>query len=49
MDKKGVCGSCGERLACIDIDPRETENFAISLSKLAFGREVKADFIQFQV
>ncbi|KAL9392216.1 hypothetical protein Peur_016136 [Populus x canadensis] len=48
MDKKGVCGSCGERLACIDIDPRETENFAISLSKLAFGREVKADFIRFQ-
>ncbi|CAK7338769.1 unnamed protein product, partial [Dovyalis caffra] len=48
MDKKGVCCSCGERLACIDIDPKETENFAISLSKLAFGREVKADFIRFQ-
>ncbi|KAJ6766780.1 hypothetical protein OIU79_022694 [Salix purpurea] len=48
MNKKGVCGSCGERLACIDIDPRETENFGISLSKLAFGREVQADFIQFQ-
>jgi proteinaceous RNase P len=49
MDKEGVCGSCGERLACIDIDPRETEDFAISLSKLALGREVKADFIRFQV
>ncbi|KAB5513693.1 hypothetical protein DKX38_027599 [Salix brachista] len=48
MDKEGVCGSCGERLACIDIDPRETENFAISLSKLALGREVKADFTRFQ-
>ncbi|KAL9344127.1 hypothetical protein Peur_064558 [Populus x canadensis] len=48
MDKEGVCGSCGERLACIDIDPRETEDFAISLSKLALGREVKADFIRFQ-
>ncbi|KAJ6290964.1 hypothetical protein OIU78_026656 [Salix suchowensis] len=48
MDKDGVCGSCGERLACIDIDPRETENFAISLSKLALRREVKADFTRFQ-
>ncbi|KAJ6411527.1 hypothetical protein OIU84_008161 [Salix udensis] len=45
MDKEGVCG---ERLACIDIDPRETENFAISSSKLALGREVKADFTRFQ-
>ncbi|RVW15720.1 Proteinaceous RNase P 1, chloroplastic/mitochondrial [Vitis vinifera] len=49
MDEAGVCQSCGEKLVCIDIDPRETENFASSLTKLACQREVKADFVQFQV
>ncbi|KAL6329792.1 hypothetical protein AAG906_037499 [Vitis piasezkii] len=48
MDQAGVCQSCGEKLVCIDIDPRETENFASSLTKLACQREVKADFVQFQ-
>uniref|UniRef100_F6H1S8 ribonuclease P n=3 Tax=Vitis vinifera TaxID=29760 RepID=F6H1S8_VITVI len=48
MDEAGVCQSCGEKLVCIDIDPRETENFASSLTKLACQREVKADFVQFQ-
>ncbi|KAJ9691498.1 hypothetical protein PVL29_013625 [Vitis rotundifolia] len=49
MDEAGVCQSCDEKLVCIDIDPRETENFASSLTKLACQREVKADFVQFQL
>ncbi|KAM3308445.1 proteinaceous RNase P 1, chloroplastic/mitochondrial [Capsicum chacoense] len=48
MDSSGVCRSCGEKLVCIDIDPKETENFANSLAKLACEREVKANFVQFQ-
>ncbi|KAH9706913.1 proteinaceous RNase P 1 [Citrus sinensis] len=39
IDENGVCCSCNERLVCIDIDPRETENFASSLSNLACQRE----------
>ncbi|GKV29407.1 hypothetical protein SLEP1_g38339 [Rubroshorea leprosula] len=48
VDKNGVCHSCGERLVCIDIDPKETEDFASKLSELACEREVRADFKQFQ-
>ncbi|KAF6170509.1 hypothetical protein GIB67_031917 [Kingdonia uniflora] len=44
----GVCRCCGEKLVSIDIDPLETENFATSLSSLAFQRERKADFSSFQ-
>lgn len=48
MDENGVCSSCNGRLVCIDIDPRETENFASSLSNLACQREVRSDFNKFQ-
>ncbi|XP_068654510.1 proteinaceous RNase P 1, chloroplastic/mitochondrial-like isoform X2 [Aristolochia californica] len=48
MDDDGVCGACGERLVCIDIDPVETENFGNSLSRLACEKEVKANFTRFQ-
>ncbi|XP_022988265.1 proteinaceous RNase P 1, chloroplastic/mitochondrial-like [Cucurbita maxima] len=48
MDDSGVCQSCGQKLVCIDIDPKETENFAASLTKLACEREVKAEFNRFQ-
>ncbi|XP_021722321.1 proteinaceous RNase P 1, chloroplastic/mitochondrial-like [Chenopodium quinoa] len=48
MDKKGVCSSCGEKLVCIDIDPKETDNFACSLSSLACKKEKLADFLKFQ-
>ncbi|KAJ8629536.1 hypothetical protein MRB53_022859 [Persea americana] len=48
MDEHGVCGSCGEKLACIDIDPMETKNFASSLSSLACRKEVKANFTAFK-
>lgn len=49
MNEAGICQSCGEKLVCIDIDPEETENFAKSLAKLASEREVKTNFVQFQV
>lgn len=49
MDESGVCRECGEKLVSIDIDPRETENFANSLITLACQREVKGNFMQFQV
>lgn len=48
MDKNGVCSSCGEKLVCIDIDPKETERFATSLSSLACQKEKRANFLQFQ-
>ncbi|XP_051134281.1 proteinaceous RNase P 1, chloroplastic/mitochondrial-like isoform X2 [Andrographis paniculata] len=48
MDETGVCQSCGEKLVCIDIDPKETENFADSLAKLALDKEVKTNFAKFQ-
>lgn len=48
MDESGTCRSCGEKLICIDIDPKETENFATSLTSLACQREAKADFMQYQ-
>lgn len=49
VNEDGMCLSCGEKLVSIDIDPKETENFAASLSKLACQREVKANFNHFQV
>ncbi|KAK7271931.1 hypothetical protein RJT34_28208 [Clitoria ternatea] len=48
VDEDGQCLSCAEKLASIDIDPKETENFAASLSKLACQREAKANFDHFQ-
>ncbi|ONI31014.1 hypothetical protein PRUPE_1G287700 [Prunus persica] len=48
MDEAGTCSCCGQKLVSIDIDPKETENFATSLNKLASQREVKADFFQFK-
>ncbi|KAI4305820.1 hypothetical protein L6164_029163 [Bauhinia variegata] len=48
MDETGMCLSCGEKLVGIDIDPKETENFAASLTRLACEREVKSNFNHFQ-
>ncbi|KAL9226988.1 hypothetical protein vseg_002739 [Gypsophila vaccaria] len=48
MDETGVCSCCGEKLVCIDIDPKETEEFATSLSSLACEKEKLANFSQFQ-
>lgn len=49
VDEDGMCLSCGEKLVSIDIDPKETENFAASLSKLAREKQPKANFNHFQV
>lgn len=46
--KDGVCQCCGEKLVCADINPLETENFARELSRLAFEKEVQANFINFK-
>uniref|UniRef100_A0A0R0GAT3 ribonuclease P n=1 Tax=Glycine max TaxID=3847 RepID=A0A0R0GAT3_SOYBN len=48
VNEDGVCPLCGEKLVSIDIDPKETENFAASLSKLACQKEAKANFVHFQ-
>jgi len=49
VDEDGMCLSCGEKLVSIDIDLKETENFAASLSKLACEKQPKANFNHFQV
>lgn len=49
MDEAGTCSACRQKLVCIDIDPKETENFATSLIKLANQREARAHFVRFQV
>ncbi|GMY32259.1 proteinaceous RNase P 1, chloroplastic/mitochondrial-like isoform X3 [Fagus crenata] len=41
MDGAGICQSCGEKLVSIDIDPKETENFATSLTNLACQKELR--------
>lgn len=48
VESSGLCCSCGEKLACVDIDDMETEKFAQSVAELALQREVKANFRQFQ-
>ncbi|KAK7383161.1 hypothetical protein VNO78_28832 [Psophocarpus tetragonolobus] len=48
VNEDGVCLSCGQKLVSIDIDPKETDNFAASLSKLACQKEVKENFFHFQ-
>ncbi|GAU10961.1 hypothetical protein TSUD_112550 [Trifolium subterraneum] len=48
VDDDGTCLSCSEKLVSIDIDPKETENFAASLSKLACQKQPKANFGHFQ-
>lgn len=50
LDKRGVCNLCREKLVTIDIDPKDTDMFAESLSKLACQREAKNnEFKRFQV
>ncbi|KAG4972194.1 hypothetical protein JHK85_038615 [Glycine max] len=44
----GHCCCCGQQLVCVDIDDVETEKFAGSVAALAFEREVKANFSEFQ-
>ncbi|CAA6660698.1 unnamed protein product [Spirodela intermedia] len=44
----GCCSFCGQRLACVDLDRTETENFAESVASLAMTREAKSTFSDFQ-
>ncbi|KAA8534961.1 hypothetical protein F0562_029964 [Nyssa sinensis] len=44
----GLCKCCGEKLAMIDLDPTETENFAKSVASLAIQREKNSRFQKFQ-
>lgn len=45
----GLCNCCGERLALIDLDPKETENFAESVASIAIKKEKNSSFQKFQV
>ncbi|KAL5572640.1 hypothetical protein UlMin_022237 [Ulmus minor] len=44
----GLCQCCGEKLATIDLDPTETENFAESVASIAIKREKHSNFQKFQ-
>ncbi|XLS66564.1 hypothetical protein HN51_026538 [Arachis hypogaea] len=48
VNQDGHCLSCGEKLVSIDIDPKETEDFADSLSILACKKDPKLSFIHFK-
>lgn len=49
VGKDGLCKSCGEKLATIDLDPIETENFAESVAAIVTQREKNSSFQKFQV
>ncbi|WVZ76936.1 hypothetical protein U9M48_024850 [Paspalum notatum var. saurae] len=49
ISKNGSCLSCGEKLSIIDLDPKETEDFAAFVAKLAMKRERHSNFENFQV
>ncbi|KAI4347109.1 hypothetical protein L6164_007955 [Bauhinia variegata] len=44
----GICKCCGLRLATIDLDPIETEDFAKSVASIAITREKHSNFQKFQ-
>ncbi|KAH7511934.1 hypothetical protein FEM48_Zijuj12G0036400 [Ziziphus jujuba var. spinosa] len=45
----GLCKCCGEKLATIDLDPKETEDFAESVASIAIKREKNSSFQKFQI
>lgn len=49
VGSNGLCKFCGEKLATIDLDPVETENFARSVASIAIQREKNSNFEKFQV
>ncbi|OEL17895.1 Proteinaceous RNase P 1, chloroplastic/mitochondrial, partial [Dichanthelium oligosanthes] len=49
INKNGVCLACGEKLTIIDLDPKQTEDFATFVEKLAIKRERNSNFEKFQV
>ncbi|XP_030487949.2 proteinaceous RNase P 1, chloroplastic/mitochondrial isoform X1 [Cannabis sativa] len=44
----GLCRCCGEKLVTIDLDPKETENFAESVASIAIEKEKHSNFQKFQ-
>ncbi|CAL1414390.1 unnamed protein product [Linum trigynum] len=42
------CRCCGEKLATIDLDPVETENFAESVASIAVKRDKDSSFMKFK-
>lgn len=44
-----LCQCCGEKLAIIDLDPIESENFAESVASIAIKRDRNSSFQKFQV
>ncbi|XP_020089601.1 proteinaceous RNase P 1, chloroplastic/mitochondrial-like isoform X2 [Ananas comosus] len=48
VDGDGLCLACGEKLVTIDLDPIETENFALSVASIACKRERNSSFEKFQ-
>lgn len=48
VGEDGICKSCGEKLATIDLDPMETEKFAESVASIAAKREKNSSFQHFQ-
>ncbi|EEE56716.1 hypothetical protein OsJ_06217 [Oryza sativa Japonica Group] len=48
IDRNGACLACGEKLTIIDLDPKETEDFATLVAKLAIKRERRSNFDNFQ-
>ena len=49
VSREGVCGGCGERLACIDLDERETESFIAAVEKLVADRGKAQELAAFKV
>ncbi|CAN6243897.1 unnamed protein product [Urochloa humidicola] len=48
INKNGVCLACGGKLTIVDLDPKETEDFATFVAKLAIKRERSSNFEKFQ-
>ncbi|GFQ00544.1 proteinaceous RNase p 1 chloroplastic/mitochondrial [Phtheirospermum japonicum] len=44
----GLCKCCGEKLVTIDLNPAETESFAMSVASIASQREINSSFQKFQ-
>ncbi|KAJ4850470.1 hypothetical protein Tsubulata_031802 [Turnera subulata] len=44
----GFCKCCGEKLAIVDLDPAETQNFAESVASIAIKGEKDSSFQKFQ-
>ncbi|CAL9131687.1 unnamed protein product [Musa textilis] len=48
VNADGRCISCGQQLACVDIDQSKTKKFAESVASLAMEREAMSNFKKFQ-